>query len=144
MTDTDLNACLDAAVAAAKAGAAELESWRTRFKVKEKARADLVTDADHASQAAVKATLLGRFPAHHFLGEEESVGKAPHEVRPAAGSPPTWVVDPLDGTANYVHDVPAYCVSIGLVVTGTIEVGVILDPRQNELFAAVRGRGAFL
>jgi myo-inositol-1(or 4)-monophosphatase len=144
MTDLERNHWLDTAVAAAQAGAAELESWRTRFRVREKARADLVTDADHASQAAVKAILLGKFPTHFFLGEEESVGKAPHEVRPAAGAPPTWVVDPLDGTANYVHDVPAYCVSIGLVVKGTIEVGVILDPHQNELFAAVRGRGAFL
>jgi myo-inositol-1(or 4)-monophosphatase len=144
MTDTDLNQYLDAAVAAARAGAAELEAWRTRFKVTEKARADLVTDGDHASQAAVKGVLLGRFPGHQFLGEEECVGKAPQDIRPAAGSPPTWVVDPLDGTANYVHDVPAYCVNIGLVVDGTVVVGVTLDPRQNELFTAAKGRGAFL
>jgi myo-inositol-1(or 4)-monophosphatase len=144
MTDTELNSCLDVAVAAARAGAAELEAWRSRFQVKEKARADLVTDADNASQAVVKAALLGKFPAHHFLGEEDSVGKSPQDVRLAAGAPPTWVVDPLDGTANYVHDVPAYCVSIGLVVNGGLEVGVILDPRQNELFAAAKGRGAFL
>ncbi|HEY2784216.1 MAG TPA: inositol monophosphatase family protein [Fimbriiglobus sp.] len=140
----DLNHFLAAACEAAAAGAAELESWRSRFGVKEKARADLVTDADHASQAAVKAVLLGRCPGHRFLGEEECVGKTPQEVRPAPGSPPTWVVDPLDGTANYVHDVPAYCVSIGLVVEGSIVVGVISDPRQNELFAAAVGRGAFL
>jgi myo-inositol-1(or 4)-monophosphatase len=144
MTETERNHYLDAAVAAAHAGAVELESWRARFQVREKARADLVTDADHASQAAVKATLLGQFPGLFFLGEEECVGKAPHEVRPAPGAPPTWVVDPLDGTSNYVHDVPAYCVSIGLVINGSIEVGVIFDPRQNELFAASLGRGAFL
>jgi myo-inositol-1(or 4)-monophosphatase len=134
----------DAACTAAKHGAAQLEAWRSKFTVTEKARADLVTEADVASQNAVKGYLLGRFPGHHFLGEEESVGKRPEEVRPAPGSPPTWVVDPLDGTANYVHDIPSYCVSIGLVVDGEIVVGVILDPRQNELFVAAKGQGAFL
>ena len=112
--------------------------------MKEKSRADLVTEADVASQNAVKEVLLGRFPNHEFLGEEESVGKEPHEVRPKPDAPPTWVVDPLDGTSNYVHDVPAYCVSIGLVIASEPVVGVIYDPRQNELFAAAKGRGAFL
>src|SRR4051794_16445798 len=88
---------LDAAVAAARRGAEILESWRTRFSVREKARADLVTEADQASQDAIKAHLLGRFPEHQFLGEEESVGKALEATRPAADAPPTWVVDPLDG-----------------------------------------------
>lgn len=140
----DLNAFLDTATEAARRGAAQLESWRAKFTVKEKGRADLVTEADVASQTAVKECLLGRFPHHAFLGEEESVGKEPHEVRPAKSAPPTWVVDPLDGTSNYVHDIPAYCVSIGLVVDGEPIVGVIYDPRQNELFAAAKGRGAFL
>lgn len=135
---------LDVACVAAKYGAAELEAWRTKFTVTEKARADLVTEADVASQNAVKAYLLKAFPSHHFLGEEESVGKTPQDVRPAPGAPPTWVVDPLDGTANYVHDIPAYCVSIGLVIDGDPVVGVIYDPRQNELFAAAKGLGAFL
>lgn len=140
----DLNAWLDAATTAARYGAEQLESWRSRFTVKEKSRADLVTEADVASQNAVKEVLLGRFPNHAFLGEEESVGKEPHEVRPKPDAPPTWVVDPLDGTSNYVHDVPAYCVSIGLVIACEPVVGVIYDPRQNELFAAAKGRGAFL
>src|SRR4029079_19491936 len=100
--------------------------------------------ADNASQAAVKEFLLARFPDHVFIGEEESVGKAPGDVRPAPGAPPAWVVDPLDGTANYAHDVPAYCVSIGLWHAGQAIVGVILDPRQNELSTAALGRGAAL
>lgn len=141
---SQLPECLDAAVEAARRGAALLESWRTRFSVREKSRADLVTDADNASQEAVKEYLLGRFPDHRFLGEEESVGKSPEETRPAPDAPPTWVVDPLDGTSNYVHDVPAYCVSIGLWAGGKAVVGVILDPRMNELFTAAAGRGAFL
>jgi myo-inositol-1(or 4)-monophosphatase len=143
-TADQLPELLDAAVEAVRRGAALLESWRARFSVREKSRADLVTDADHASQQAVKEYLLGRFPGHRFLGEEESVGKTPDETRPAPDAPPTWVVDPLDGTANYVHDVPAYCVSIGLWAAGRAVVGVILDPRMNELFTAAAGRGAFL
>ena len=135
---------LDAAIDAARKGAEILESWRARFSVKEKARADLVTEADQASQDAIKAMLLGRFPEHHFLGEEESTGNSIESMRPAKDAPPTWVVDPLDGTANYVHDVPAYCVSIGLWSGGKPVLGVILDPRQNELFTATAGGGAAL
>src|SRR5262249_55444510 len=123
---------------------AVLEGWRARFAVREKARADLVTDADTASQQTIKDYLLGRFPDHLFLGEEESVGKTPEATRPAPASPPVWIVDPLDGTANYVHDVPAYCVSIGLWADGKPVVGVIHDPRLNETFAAAAGHGAFL
>jgi myo-inositol-1(or 4)-monophosphatase len=135
---------LAAAVDAARTGAAELERWRGKFSVREKGRADLVTEADEASQRLVKEVLLGRFPDHLFIGEEESVGKSPGEVRPAADAPPAWVVDPLDGTANYTHDVPAYCVSIGLWHAGRAVVGVILDPRQDELFTAAAGQGARL
>ena len=134
---------LDAAVEAARRGAAELEKWRSKFTVREKARADLVTDGDHASQAAIQAYLLGRFPDHRFVGEEDAFGQPIEATRPAPG-PPVWVVDPLDGTVNYAHDVPAYCVSVGLLVDGKPSVGAILDPRQNELFTAAVGRGAFL
>ena len=140
----DLPACLAVAVEAARAGAAQLEDWRKRFQVREKSRADLVTDADHASQAAVKDVLLTRFPHHLFLGEEECVGKTIDDTRPAANAPPVWIVDPLDGTSNYVHDVPAYCVSIGLWANGQAVVGVIYDPRLNEMFTAAKGHGAFL
>ncbi|MBN9520092.1 inositol monophosphatase [bacterium] len=135
---------LAAAVAAARTGAAILESWRGRFIVREKGRADLVSEADQASQDAVKAELLGRFPEHQFVGEEESFGKTIEATRPAPGGPPAWVVDPLDGTANYVHDVPAYCVSIALVAGGKPVVGVIYDPRLDEMFAAAAGLGATL
>jgi myo-inositol-1(or 4)-monophosphatase len=140
---TQLSAFLSAAVEAAQRGAAELERWRTKFSVKEKSRADLVTDADTASQRIVKEALLAAFPDHQFLGEEDSVGRAVEETRPK-GDVPVWVVDPLDGTSNYVHDVPAYCVSIGLFVDGRPVVGVIHDPRQNEVFTAAIGLGAFL
>ena len=141
---TQLATFLSTAIEAAWRGAAELESWRSRFTFHEKARADLVTDADHASQKVVKDTLLAAFPDHLFLGEEECVGRTPEETRPRADSPPLWVVDPLDGTANYVHGVPAYCVSVGLWAGGKPVVGIIHDPRMNEVFTAALGLGAFL
>src|SRR5262245_57921871 len=114
MHDHTLADYLDAAKEAARRGAAALEESRRRFQVREKARFDLVTDADFASQRAVYQYLQGRFPGHGFLGEEDQGERA----RPGPDAPPTWVVDPLDGTTNYVHDCPLYCVSVGLQVAG--------------------------
>jgi myo-inositol-1(or 4)-monophosphatase len=131
---------LDAACEAARRGAAVLEEWRGRFQIKEKGRFDLVTDADLGSQKAVRLYLAERFPQHGFLGEEEGGSKA----KPGPDAPPTWIVDPLDGTTNYAHDFPFYCVSIGLWAGGEMVVGVVFDPRQQELFSAAKGRGAFL
>jgi myo-inositol-1(or 4)-monophosphatase len=147
MTRPDLPAYLEAAQTAARRGADILESWRAKFSVREKGRADLVTEADVASQQAVRDYLLGRFPDHDFLGEESGVGPAsragPGAARLAAPTP-RWIVDPLDGTTNYVHDYPLYCVSIGLEVAGELLVGVVYDPRQDEMFAAAAGHGATL
>jgi myo-inositol-1(or 4)-monophosphatase len=140
MATDNLTAFREAACEAARRGAAVLEEWRSRFQVREKARFDLVTDADLASQAAIRSFLQGRFPDHSFLGEEGPTPRA----RPADDAPPTWIVDPLDGTTNYVHDCPLYCVSIGLQVAGELVVGVILDPARQELFAAAQGQGAWL
>src|ERR1700719_3153876 len=64
--------------------------------------------------------------------------------RPGADAPPTWIVDPLDGTTNYVHDCPLYCVSIGLQVAGEMVVGVVFDPARQEMFAAAQSQGAWL
>ncbi len=112
-----------------------------RFDVREKGRCDLVTDADFASQKVIREYLNGRFPGHDFLGEEEPAN-AVRWVGPDAA--PTWIVDPLDGTTNYVHDCPFYCVSIGLQVAGELVAGVVFDPCRQELFSAARGMGAWL
>lgn len=134
----------DAAIEAAVRGAAELERWRGTFTVREKSRADLVTDADIASQNAIKAYLLERFPDHQFLGEEDSVGRSLAEIRASLGSQPIWVVDPLDGTSNYAHGVPCYAVNVALIVDGAVVVGVTFDPRLNEMYHAARGYGTYL
>ena len=131
---------LDAGKQAALRAAEVLESWRPKFQVREKGRADLVTEADLASQQTIQAYLLAAFPDHAFLGEEEGAAKG----RPAPDAPPTWIVDPIDGTTNYVHDFPFYCVSIGLQIGGELAVGIVYDPSRKEMFTAAHGHGAWL
>jgi myo-inositol-1(or 4)-monophosphatase len=121
----------------ARAGAKALLAWRGRFKVREKGPADLVTEADLASQEAVRTVILGAFPEHDFLAEEDT-GPA---VRKSAYR---WIVDPLDGTTNYVHGVPQYAVSVALEHHGNVLVGTVYDPSTDECFSAVRGQGAWL
>jgi myo-inositol-1(or 4)-monophosphatase len=140
MAQDALSDYLEAACEAARRGAVVLEEWRSLFQVREKGRFDLVTEADLGSQRAIYSYLGQRFPDHAFLGEEDPGPKN----RPGPDAPPTWIVDPLDGTTNYVHDCPMYCVSIGLQIAGALVVGVVYDPRHQELFAAAKGRGAFL
>lgn len=122
---------------AAEAGAKELLAWRGRFSAQNKAARDFVTDADLASQGAIQAILLGKYPDHGFLGEESP------DLR-QLDQPFCWVVDPLDGTTNYVHDFPCFAVSIALLQEGKLQVGMILDPLKGECFSAVQGQGSFL
>ncbi len=144
MNARDLNRWREAAVEAAERGAAELERWRGAFTVREKSRADLVTDADTASQDAIKGFLLGRFPDHRFLGEEDSAGKTLAQLKASLDGRPTWIVDPLDGTGNYAHGMPCYAVNVALLVENEIVVGVTFDPRLNEMYHAAKGTGTFL
>jgi myo-inositol-1(or 4)-monophosphatase len=130
-------AALEAAVEAARAGAAVLMDWRGRFNVREKGPQDVVSEADLASQDAIQSVLLGRFPEHGFLAEEDC------QIAPRDGRH-VWIVDPLDGTTNYVHDVPQFAVSIALEEDGEIVAGVVLDPCADECFCAAAGGGAFL
>jgi myo-inositol-1(or 4)-monophosphatase len=127
---------------AARLGGSILLQFAGKAKVREKAKHDLVTEADLASQAAIHELLSRRFPTHGFLGEEDanaisrSMEAAPDEYR--------WVVDPLDGTANYVHSLGNYAVSIALQHCGEMICGVVFDPIANDCFTAVRGQGAKL
>lgn len=139
MTENLLD-CLDAAKEAARRAAVVLDQWRQKFQVREKGRADLVTDADLASQRTIQEYLVRRFPDHGFLGEEDLSASN----RPGPEAPPTWIVDPIDGTTNYVHDCPLYCISIGLQIAGALVVGAVYDPCRQEMFAAAQGHGAWL
>lgn len=125
------------AIAAAQKAGEILQEWSLRFTAKEKSRKNLVTEADVASQEAIFQLIHGQFPDHSFLGEEDlAVENDSSEFR--------WIIDPLDGTTNYVHQFPYYCVSIALEYQGELIVGVILDPTRDELFTAMQGEGAFL
>lgn len=139
MSPAELTEWRSAAVEAARSAGGLLADWRDRFTVTEKGPADLVTEADHAAQDHLRGYLLRRFPDHDFLGEE-----GPAARRLSADDPPTWIIDPIDGTTNYVHDVPLYCTSIGLWASGGLVVGVVYDPRHGEMFEAAKGQGAFL
>jgi myo-inositol-1(or 4)-monophosphatase len=122
---------------AAREGGAVLQSWVGRFKAREKGPRDLVTEADLASQEAIRARLLVAFPDHDFVSEEgEQEGRLDGQY--------CWVVDPLDGTLNYVHQIPHYAVSIALLEHGKPIVGVIYDPVSDECFRTRRGEGAWL
>ena len=107
--------------------------------VREKGRSDLVTDADFAAQETVRQTVLEAFPDHCLVGEEDRPSESPANRREYR-----WIVDPLDGTTNYVHRVPHFCVSLALERHGELLVAAVLDPALNECFTAVRDQGACL
>ena len=134
---------LEVAIEAARAGAVELMSRRDHRVVTEKAPKDLVTDADLASQSAIRAVLQGAFADYRFVGEET---EGSHRTEPAgdgaSAAAPCWIVDPLDGTVNYVHRLQSFAVSIALHAAGKMRLGVILDPVTDELFTAIDGEGA--
>lgn len=98
---------------------------------------NLVTQADLGAEAAVLRVIEAAFPDHEVLGEE---GLSSGEL----SSKQLWVVDPLDGTTNYAQGIPQFCTAISYVQDGQVQVGVVLDPCRNELFRAVRGKGAFM
>lgn len=136
---------LRVAIAAAQAGAAELTRLHRHCVVREKAPKDLVTDADLASQQAIRTRLEAAFPGYAFVGEEEGETEPPEPVRHGdEDAPPCWVVDPLDGTVNYVHRLQSFAVSIGLYARGKMRLGVIYDPTRDELFTGIDGEGAWL
>ena len=136
--DHAMNELLKTCEAAARAGARELLAWRGRFKTREKAPADLVTDADVASQAAIRSVIATRYPDHLFMGEEST-----SKLGALEADEHVWLVDPLDGTTNYVHGYPCYAVSVAVARANELLAGVIYDPLRDECFAAELGRGAW-
>jgi myo-inositol-1(or 4)-monophosphatase len=123
---------------AARAGGAVLMRWLDDDDLQvayKDGRANLVTVADEQSQAAVAREILIAFPDHVIIGEEGTAGHS--------GSDHEWYVDPLDGTTNYAHGLPFFCVSVALRAAGATVAGVVYDPLHDELFRAARSAGAF-
>jgi myo-inositol-1(or 4)-monophosphatase len=133
-----MQALLNTAVQAARrAGdiAVRALSRLDQHEIRAKARNEYVTQVDQAAEQAILESIRKRYPDHAFLAEE-SGRSGEHEF--------TWIVDPLDGTTNFVHGFPTFSVSIALRRHDTLEVGVVYDPCRQELFTAMRGRGAQL
>ena len=140
MNSPNLHPMLNVAVKAARAAGAiinraalDLEAVR----VSQKEVNDFVTEVDHASEKAIIETLLTAYPGHGILAEESG------SQHGAKDSEFVWIIDPLDGTTNFIHGFPVYCVSIALTVRGKLEQAVIYDPTRNDLFTATKGRGAY-
>ena len=130
---------LDVAIAAARAGGEVLEGyWRSlpRGSISEKKKNDFVTHADRESEEAIVAAIRGFHPNDGFLGEEGGQRGSGEEAR-------TWIIDPLDGTTNFIAGFPFWCVSVAARARGEIVAGVVWDPLRGELYAAERGAGAF-
>lgn len=106
------------------------------LKVQTKDYNDFVSEVDRAAEQAIIDVLKNAYPTHGFLGEES--GKTNAEADSI------WIIDPLDGTTNFLHNFPFYCVSIALQEKGVLTQAVIYDPLRNDLFTATKGRGAFL
>ena len=107
-------------------------------RISQKQVNDFVTEVDHAAEQAIIETLLTAYPGHGILAEESG------SEHGAKDSEFVWIIDPLDGTTNFIHGLPVYCVSIALAVKGKVEQAVIYDPSRNDLFTATKGRGAYM
>jgi myo-inositol-1(or 4)-monophosphatase len=121
---------------AREAGGLLMGYFHRHVAVEYKGEADLVTVADRKSEALIRERIRERWPDHDILGEEEGLKDTGSDYR--------WYVDPLDGTTNFAHGFPVFCVSMALEHKGTRIAGVVYDPTRDELFLAERGRGAFL
>ena len=128
---------LNAAVEIAREAGALLAELSTKpLEIKYKRRSDLVTVADRRSEALIVGRLRERFPDHAIVAEEGGNHRSSSDY--------CWYVDPLDGTTNYAHGFPVYCVTLGLAYRGEVIAGVVYDPTRNELYTAERGAGAYL
>jgi myo-inositol-1(or 4)-monophosphatase len=140
-SSSSIHPMLNVAIKAARAAgviinraALDVESVR----VSQKMAKDFVTEVDQASENIIIDTLLTAYPDHGILAEESG------QTHGNPQSEHIWIIDPLDGTTNFIHGFPFYCVSIALQSKGRIEQAVVYDPTRNDLFTSTRGRGAFM
>ena len=130
---------MDTAVEAARAGGRILLRYFAKeLRVDYKGEINLVTEADRQAEAGILRVLQNAFPHHAILAEESGE----QFVKPAGNAGYKWIVDPLDGTTNFAHTYPVFCVSIALEVQGEIILGVIYDPIRKEIFTAEKNKGA--
>src|SRR2546428_10688561 len=130
---------LGAAVASARAGArTSLDYWGKRgtYSIQEKGRNDFVTVVDRRAEEAIVGLIRDRFPDHAIIAEESLPTHGPSGFR--------WYIDPLDGTTNFIHGYPLFCVSVGLADPQGMRAAAVYDPLRDEMFTATRGGGAFL
>jgi len=113
---------------------------RTKFgnisRVEKKEASEIVTEADIESEKQIISCIRSRFPEHAILSEEGGLQESASEY--------TWIIDPLDGTVNFAHRVPIFCISIALTFQNVVVLGIILNPVNGELFSAIKDQGAFL
>ena len=121
---------------AREAGLYALDAQKSGLQITSKTNEfDLVTHVDKHNEEFIRSEIALRYPDHAFLGEEDGA---------SGGGEVKWIVDPIDGTVNYAHGMPIWCVSIGVEVAGVIECGAIYDPNRDEMFWAEKGDGAYL
>jgi myo-inositol-1(or 4)-monophosphatase len=127
-----------AVIAAQRAGKLLLDRWggKTGLKISEKERYDFATELDVRSEEIIVSTIKEQFPNHSIFSEELTKESPKEGYR--------WIIDPLDGTTNYIHNYPAFAVSIALEHEGEIILGLVYDPLREEHFFGARGKGAFL
>ncbi|MBC3868683.1 inositol monophosphatase family protein [Undibacterium oligocarboniphilum] len=133
---------LNTAVKAARRGATLINRASfdlDRVSITEKHFNDFVTEVDQAAEAAIIEVLKTAYPDHAILAEESGASANLHDQNDYV-----WIIDPLDGTTNFIHGFPQYCVSIALQHRGVITQAVVYDPTRNEMFTATKGAGAFL
>lgn len=121
---------------AREAGAILRAGYNKEHQVNYKGVIDLVTEVDHQSEAFLLGEVRGKYPDHHIFAEESGIiqGSDQH----------IWYVDPLDGTVNYAHHIPIFCVSVAYALGGMLQLGAVYDPMRDEMFSAERGKGATL
>ena len=121
---------------ARRAGVLLKKKFSQKHKIHYKGKINIVTEADKMSEDLIIESIIRKFPDHGILSEESPAITGAGKMR--------WIIDPLDGTTNYAHGFPVFCVSIALECDGDIVLGVIYDPMREELFSTIRGKGAYL
>jgi myo-inositol-1(or 4)-monophosphatase len=137
---------LNTAIKAARRGATVINRGSfdlDLLKIEKKQHNDFVTEIDRAAEQAIIEVLLGAYPSHAILAEESGASANLHDKNNNENEN-VWIIDPLDGTTNFIHGFPQYCVSIALQQRGQITQAVVYDPTRNDLFTATKGAGAYL